>query len=419
MALEVYNTLTQRKEEFMPSGETVRMYICGPTVYDYAHLGHARSYVFFDIVRRYLDFKGFKVRHVQNFTDVEDSITKRAKAEGRAPLEVADHYIKEFLADMNKLRVRRAHEYPRVSEYIPEMVKVVEELVAKGFAYVHDGEVFLRARKAGGLGCLTHRDPSTMVIEGAPASGREDPLDFALWRRSKPGEPSWPSPWGPGRPGWHIECYAMASHLLGPQLDIHGGGVDLQFPHHEGECSVSKALTGLPFSRYWLHNNFITIRGSKMSKSLGNFVTLRNALKDYDFEVLRFFLLGAHYRQPIDYSEEGLRRARDEHTEISDAIGKLHRSKESGSNGGALAALADDVRRRFFEAMDDDFNTPTATDAVLQLARAVNGAKALGRDVAERLLLDLCDFCSVLGLCEEELQGEAGGSAEPRAAAER
>ncbi len=410
MGLRLFNTSTEKKQEFRPAGETVKMYVCGPTVYDHSHLGHARAYVFFDILRRYLEHQDYRVDHVQNFTDVEDSITKRARAEGVPPLELAERYIRAFLEDMDRLKVWRAHHYPRVSQHIPEMVAVARALMDKGFAYERNGQILFRAKLAKGFGSLTHRDPRTLLVDPAEEDDREDPMDFAIWRRSGEGEPAWPSPWGLGRPGWHIECYAMATKLLGPQLDLHGGGLDLQFPHHESEDSISLAISGLDFSRYWLHNNFITIKGGKMSKSLGNSVTIREALKDYDFEVLRYFLLGRHYREPIDYSLAALKRARGQHSEVARAIMKVRDASEASGapdpNEEHLRVLARDVRRRFYDAMDDDLNTPPAAGAVLQLARAVNAAEHISPQLGEELVLEFCDFCSVLGLCEEEFDSK-------------
>lgn len=409
MALRIYNSLTERKEEFQPSDGEVKMYVCGPTVYDLSHLGHARSFVVFDIQRRYLEFLGHKVHHVQNFTDLDDNITKRAQREGMTPKAIADRYITEFLADMDRLKVRRAHEYPRVTEHIPGMIEATQTLLDAGFAYTRDGDVLFRAKKASAFGKLTHVDPwASIVAPATDAEGREDPLDFVIWRRSKPGEPSWPSPWGDGRPGWHVECYVMATRYLGPQLDLHGGGVDLKFPHHESECSISHAMTGRNFSRFWVHNNFITVKGGKMSKSLGNFVTIRAALRDHDFEVLRFFLLGKHYREPIDYSEAALGRAAKEHAEIAAAIRKVHALSEAGTPAQGrdkeFTLLAERVEEQFYRAMDNDFNTPLAVAPVLEMSRSINGARAIGPATAKQLLLYFCDFCSILGLCEDEVR---------------
>ncbi len=407
MALKIFNTLTQGKEEFRPTGPDVRMYVCGPTVYDFSHLGHARSYVVFDIQRRYLEFLGHRVRHVQNFTDLEDSINKRAEREGTAPKVVADRFIREFLSDMDRLRVRRAHEYPRVTDHVPEMIEAIQTLVERGYAYVRDGDVLFRASKAEAFGRLTHQDPRAALVSSPGSAGKEDPLDFVVWRRSKAGEPAWDSPWGLGRPGWHVECFAMAAKYLGTELDLHGGGVDLQFPHHEAEDSISRAITGKPLSRLWVHNNFITAGGGKMSKSLGNFVTIREALKEYDFEVLRFFLLGKHYREAIDYSQAGLERAAKEHSEIAAAIERVYELAQVKSSTEArdkeFGVLAERVEEQFYRAMDDDFNTPVAVAAVLELARSINGAKAIGPGMAKQLLLYFCDFCLILGLCEEEV----------------
>ncbi len=406
MGLRIYNTRTKQKEEFQPLGEEVRMYICGPTVYDYAHLGHAKTYVVFDVVRRYLESKGWTTVHVQNFTDIEDSITRRAQEEGEPPMKLAERFIHAFLEDMDRLKIRRAHHYPRVTEHVEGMIAVIRELVEEGQAYVVDGEVYLKVPE-NALGHLSGRSVEEMVVQELQAdSRREGPLDFALWKRSKPGELSWPSPWGDGRPGWHVECYVMATQYLGPTFDIHGGGMDLIFPHHESEDLISRAVGKGDFARFWLHNGFMTIKSKRMSKSLGNFVTIREALKDFDWEVLRYFILKTHYRDTVDYSEEGLRRAEKEHSELAAAILRLREAADAGEPGEIRALLerADGVRKTFTEAMDDDLDTVQAVTAILELARAVNASGDLPGTTAEKLFSDLCDYCQVLGLCEEELE---------------
>jgi cysteinyl-tRNA synthetase len=406
MVLRIYNTKTRRKEVFEPLGDEVRMYICGPTVYDYAHLGHAKSYVVFDVVRRYLEFKGFRTLHVQNFTDVEDAITKRAQEEGVDPMDLAERFIKAFLEDMDRLKVRRAHHYPRVSEHVPEMIEALKELLDKGHAYVVDGDVYMRTTDEA-FGSLSSTPVEEMVVDELPADSRkENPLDFALWKRSKEGEPSWPSPWGPGRPGWHLECYVMATKYLGLTFDIHGGGMDLIFPHHESEELIARALGKGGFARYWLHNGFMTIGEKRMSKSLGNFVTIREALEGFDWEVLRYFILKTHYRDTVDYSEEALRRAEVEHGELAAAIMKLREAMNGDTSGedAALLKRAEEVRGAFLEAMDDDFDTPRAIEALLGMARDVNTVPKVPPSTADKLFSDFCDYCKVLGLCEEELE---------------
>ncbi|MFQ5838364.1 MAG: cysteine--tRNA ligase [Thermoplasmata archaeon] len=406
MALRIYNTKTKRKEEFRPLGDEIRMYICGPTVYDYPHLGHAKSYVTFDVIRRYLEFSGWKTVHVQNFTDIEDSITKRAQEEGISPTELAERFIKAFLEDMDRLKIRRAHRYPRVTEHVGEMIEVIRELLDRGRAYVVDGEVYMRTSEAA-FGGLSGHPVEEMVVEDLPEDSRkENPLDFALWKRSKEGEQSWGSPWGPGRPGWHLECYVMATKYLGPTFDIHGGGMDLIFPHHESEDLTARALGKGEFARYWLHNGFMTIKEERMSKSLGNFVTIREALEGFDWEVLRYFILKTHYRDTVDYSEEALRVAEAEHSEIAAAIMRLRDAADSGVPGEDASLLQEAARTRtaFLESMDDDFDTSRAIAALLELARIVEGVGKLPSSTAQKLFFDLCDYCKVLGLCEEELE---------------
>ncbi|HPU35217.1 MAG TPA: cysteine--tRNA ligase, partial [Bacillota bacterium] len=305
--MEIYNTLTRRKETFQPREPgKVYMYVCGPTTYNYIHLGNARPLVFFDTVRRYLLYKGYDVLYVQNFTDVDDKIINRAREEGEDPLSLARKYINEYFKDADALNVRRADRHPRVSDHMPDIVRVVEELVQKGFAYEVDGDVYFEVRKFPGYGKLSGRSLEDMQA-GARVevdSRKRDPMDFALWKAAKPGEPSWDSPWGPGRPGWHIECSVMSLKYLGPGFDIHGGGYDLVFPHHENEIAQSEAATGKPFVRYWMHNGFITVNEEKMSKSLGNFFLVRDILSRFSPEVVRFFLLSTHYRSPLDFDDE-------------------------------------------------------------------------------------------------------------------
>ncbi|MEK6988460.1 MAG: cysteine--tRNA ligase, partial [Candidatus Thermoplasmatota archaeon] len=304
MALRLYNTRTRKKVPFVPQEDgRVKMYVCGPTTYDYSHLGHARSYVDFDTVRRYLEFLGYRVAFVQNFTDIEEVIIRRAAEVQKPPLEYAQFYIDAFLEDMRALNVRPATHYPKVSEHISEIIGVIQVLLGNGFAYAVDGDVYFRTRKTKqSFGLLSHHRIENMVVDPLPpGSKKEEPLDFALWKTSKEGEPSWSSPWGEGRPGWHVECNAMAFKYLGAPLDIHGGGVDLQFPHHESEAMICEGAWGREWAHTWMHNGFITLEREKMSKSLGNFVTIREILKDYPGEVVRLCLLKAHYREDVEY----------------------------------------------------------------------------------------------------------------------
>ncbi len=404
MGLRIYDTKSRKQLEFQPADEEVRMYICGPTVYDYAHLGHAKAYIVFDVVRRYLEFIGLKTVHVQNFTDIEDSITNRALQEGVPPLELAERFINAFLEDMDRLKIRRAHHYPRVTEHVKGIIAVVEELVDKGQAYVLDGEVYMRASEDS-FGGLSGRTLEDMVVEELPEDSRKmGPLDFALWKEAKEGEPSWPSPWGQGRPGWHVQCYVMATEYLGSTFDLHGGGMDLVFPHHESEELIAHVMAKGDFARYWLHNGFMTIHSTPMSKSLGNFVTIREALKGFEWEVLRYFILKTHYRDTMDYSEEALRASQKEHSELAAAIAKVEQATDAGGPGEDKDLLkeAEELRGAFTEAMDDDFDTPRATKALVAFARRVNATENIPASTAEKIFVDFCDYCSVLGLCEEQ-----------------
>ncbi len=403
MGLRLYNTRTQRKEPFAPLEDgRVRMYVCGPTTYDYSHLGHARSYVDFDTVRRYLVHLGFQVTFVQNFTDIEEVIIRRAAAVGKPPLEYAQFYIDAFLADMRALNVGRATHYPKVSEHIPEIVRLIEVLLDRGYAYAVEGEVYFRTRKTKRLfGILSHHRLENMLAEPLPpGSHKEDPLDFALWKRSKEGEPSWPSPWGPGRPGWHIECNAMAFKYLGAPLDIHGGGVDLQFPHHESEAMICEGAWGREWARTWMHNGFITLEREKMSKSLGNFVTIREVLKDYAGEVVRLCLLKAHYREDVEYDRECFRRTHGEYEAMRSALAAAKSASGAGT-GGKVSVLIEETRNAFFEAMDDDVNTPDAVYRLQQMTEALLDRKDLSAQEGRAVVDAYREFGSVLGIFQD------------------
>src|SRR2546422_4340720 len=362
MVLRLYNTRTRKKAPFAPlTPGVVKMYVCGPTTYDYSHLGHARSYIDFDTARRYLEFLGHRVTYVQNFTDIEEVIIRRAKEAGQAPLAYAQHYIDSFLDDMRALNVRRADHMPKVSEHIPEITALIARLVDRGYAYSVDGEVYFRTRKAKhSFGILSHQKFEDIVVERpAAASPKEDPLDFALWKRSKGDEPSWPSPWGDGRPGWHVECNAMAYKYLGAPLDIHGGGLDLMFPHHESEAMICEGAWGAEWARTWMHNGFLTLEREKMSKSLGNFVTIREVLRDYSGEVVRLCLLKSHYRENVEYDEAGLARSQVEWTAMRDAIASAKTARGDGTDG-RVEALAARTQATFRQAMDDELGTEKA-----------------------------------------------------------
>ncbi len=409
MALFVYNTLNRKKEEFLPlNPPMVRMYVCGVTVYDLCHIGHARSLVVFDVIYRYLRYKGFRVKYVRNFTDLDDKIIARALDEGVGFQEVSERYIREFYADTDPLGLERPSVEPRATEHIPEMIEMVKVLLEKGHAYVADGDVYYAVESFPGYGKLSGRSTEEMMAGARvePDPRKRNPLDFALWKASKPGEPWWDSPWGKGRPGWHLECSVMSQKYLGETLDIHGGGQDLIFPHHENEIAQSEAATGKPFALYWIHNGFVQIRGEKMSKSLGNIVTIKEILKRHHPEALRLFLLGRHYRSPVDYTPERLSEAE---RALERLYGLLLRAEESlkapGGEGDwhRVRELLDGLMDRFREAMDDDFNTPRALAPLFELAREVNRVGGtMPKDVAERVLEATEPFREVLGVLTEE-----------------
>jgi cysteinyl-tRNA synthetase len=383
MSLTVYNSLSRTKEPFVPlKKNTVRMYVCGMTVYSDAHIGHARTYVAFDVIRRYLEYKGFKVTYVQNITDVDDKIIAAAHKEGVDPLSYAQRFTKRCLEDLDALGVRRADLYPKASETIPDMIEMIQRLIANQYGYVADGDVYFSVEKYQKYGQLSGQNIAEMK-SGAriePGEQKQSPLDFALWKHAKPGEPTWDSPWGPGRPGWHIECSAMSNKLLGVPFDIHGGGMDLRFPHHENEIAQAEAATGKPFAKYWMHIGLLTINSEKMSKSLGNIINIRDLLQKWDAEVLRMFFAQAHYRSPPDFSEKAL-------TDIEKGLERLYRLKERLEEHAAHqepspSKLSNDEKRyketvkefqtAFEQAMDDDFNTPKAFASLFEFVNASN-----------------------------------------------
>jgi cysteinyl-tRNA synthetase len=381
--MKIYNTLTGQKEVFAPlTPGRVSMYACGVTVYDYCHIGHARSAIVFDIIRRYLHYKGFQVTYIRNFTDIDDKIINKANQENVSWDTIAQKYTDEYYADMDKLGVGRADIEPKATEYIDVMIEIITSLIEKNIAYESEGNVYFSVEKFPDYGKLSKRDMDNMLA-GARVDVDErkrNPLDFALWKTSREGEPSWQSPWGPGRPGWHIECSAMSLKHLGESFDIHGGGADLLFPHHENEIAQSEAFTGKPFAKYWIHNGFITIDKEKMSKSLGNFFTIKEVLGRFDPEVLRFFLLSTHYRSPIEFSDEQLREAESSIDRyyttvirIDDFLeGTRDTQKELSKTGQSYKQLLSAFREKFEEAMDDDFNTALAFGHIYELIRECN-----------------------------------------------
>lgn len=383
-ALRIYNTLTGKKEEFVPvkPGE-VGMYVCGVTVYDYCHLGHARVSVVFDVIRRYLESKGLKVKYIRNFTDIDDKIINRAKEEAISAEEVAKRFTEEYYRDMDRLGVDRADVEPKATDHIGEIIEIVKGLIGRGYAYEAGGDIFFNVRKFEGYGRLSKRDLDEMMA-GARVEideRKKDPLDFVLWKASKEDEPSWPSPWGRGRPGWHIECSAMSMKHLAETFDIHAGGKDLIFPHHENEIAQSEAYTGMPFVKLWMHNGFVNINQEKMSKSLGNFFTIREILNVYDPEVVRFFLLSTHYRSPIDFSDRNLEETEEALDRFYTMLWRANRflaesktgeEEEIGDDAKSLMDGINLFRKGFDESMDDDFNTAQALGHIFELTRNIN-----------------------------------------------
>ncbi len=382
MTLRIYNSLTRRKTEFQPQQpDQITMYVCGVTVYDYCHLGHGRAYVVWDMVRRYLQYrfgKTHQVKYVQNITDIDDKILKRANEQGITMQELAETYIKFYEEDMAQLNILPAVRYPRATEFVPEMIHLIQELEAQGYAYASGGDVYYAVQKFPEYGKLSHRQLSDLQ---AGASGRVDetehkryPLDFALWKSAKPNEPYWESPWGRGRPGWHIECSAMVKECLGDSIDIHAGGADLQFPHHENEIAQSEALTRQPLAHFWMHNGFVNIDGEKMSKSLGNFKTLRSLLQVYEPMAIRLFILQSHYRQPIDFTEEAIAASTKAWHTIEEAIASWN-GRQWSINLSPDQAKDESYVHKFTEAMDDDFNTAVALSVIFELSKKLIAVK--------------------------------------------
>jgi cysteinyl-tRNA synthetase len=421
--VRIYNTLTRRKELLQTiEPDSVRMYVCGVTPYDSAHVGHGMSLISFDVIRRYLEHRGYEVRHIQNFTDIDDRIIDRANAENINPDALTGSFIAEWLAQTRALNVLPASHYPRATQEVGPIIEMVQGLIDRGHAYTVDGDVYFRVRSFAGYGKLSHRDLDDLLA-GARIEIDErkvDPLDFALWKAAKPGEPSWESPWGPGRPGWHIECSAMSSTYLDGQVDIHGGGADLIFPHHENEIAQSEAFLGVePFTRYWVHNGLVRVGAEKMSKSLGNFVRLKEIVDRGLGPAFRLMVLQSHYRAPVTYTEEGLLAAERGLSRLRAAAEPTAPSvtpiDEGPDTTADLALLAEDVRCRFHQSMDDDFNAPEALAALFDLARAINRARGAGEPVEliEPARVTLVDLAGVLGLDLEDDATAATADAAP------
>ena len=411
--MKLSDTLTGEKRDFAPAGDTVRMYVCGVTPYSSAHVGHAMSYIVFDVLHRYLEFRGFTVLRVQNFTDIDDKLIDRAAQEGATVEALAEKHIAEYFEDMAALNVREADIYPRATQEVPKIIEVISGLIDSGHAYASAGDVYFRVRSAADYGKLSHRSLDSMRAGARiePGVEKEHPMDFALWKSAKAGEPAWESPWGPGRPGWHIECSAMALRYLGESIDIHGGGQDLVFPHHENETAQSEAFTGArPFAAFWLHNGLLNLDSEKMSKSLGNLVTIRDALARYSADAIRLSVLNAHYRSPGYYSDEALGGAER-------AAARLRQAVAAPANAGAPERLdAASARERFIEAMDDDLNTPQALAALFDLARDVNRVSSEGRDATEAQAA-LRELTGVLGLTLEQREAAVDADLAARAQA--
>ncbi len=435
--MKLYNTLTKKKEEFVPLKEgEVKMYVCGPTVYNYIHIGNARPMIVFDTARRYMEYKGYRVNFVSNFTDVDDKIIKKALEEGVPAEEISERFIRECKKDMADMNVKPATTHPQATKEIPGMIEMIQGLIDKGYAYEVEGTVYFRTRKFQEYGKLSHKNLDdlrsgnrSLLVSGEDQ--KEDPLDFVLWKPKKEGEPFWVSPWGEGRPGWHIECSVMAKKYLGEEIDIHAGGEDLIFPHHENEIAQSECCNGKIFARYWLHNGFLNIDNRKMSKSLGNFFTVREIGEKYDLQVLRFFMLSAHYRSPINFSAEIMESSKNALERIVTAVSNLKHLLENASEQSLsdreqeLLAEMGQYRKKFEEAMDDDLNTADAVAAIFELVKFAN---THGREDSSAPFLDavrgeILALSDVLGLIverkEEILDGEIEQLIEERQAARK
>ncbi|WP_424356869.1 cysteine--tRNA ligase [Methanocella sp. MCL-LM] len=408
-SLRFYNTLSQTVEEFQPlENKKVQMYVCGPTVYDYCHMGHARSYIVFDVIRRHLIYRGYTVNYVQNFTDVDDKILKRAKELDVNPLELSRKFVTAYFEDMDRLNVMRADHYPRVTEFMEPIIGIIKALVDKGYAYESAGSVYFSIdRMVSEVGVLSHQTYDSLKV-GARIEVDErkrNPMDFVLWKAAKPGESlSWDSPWGKGRPGWHIECSAMSVKLLGEQIDIHGGGMDLIFPHHESEVLQSEAYTGkVPFAKYWIHNGFLLVDKEKMSKSLGNFFLIRDILQKFSPETVRFFILNTNYQGPLDFSDAGLDEARKSLARIQNTVAEI-KAREgkpgSESSGQDIAILIAKSKAQFDEHMDNNFSTREAIAEIFEFTRTVNRLLmgSLSGDEAKQISGLYDHFSNILGI---------------------
>ena len=433
--MKIYNTLTRKKEEFVPiEDKKVRMYVCGPTVYNYIHIGNARPMIVFDTVRRYFEYKGYNVNYVSNFTDVDDKIIKKANEEGVDASVISERYIKEAQADMNALNVKEATHHPKATEEIDGMIDMIQTVIDKGHAYAVNGTVYFKTRSFAEYGKLSKKNIDDLQaghreIKVTGEEGKADPLDFVLWKPKKEGEPAWQSPWGEGRPGWHIECSVMSKKYLGDQIDIHAGGEDLIFPHHENEIAQSEAANGKEFSHYWMHNGFLNIDNVKMSKSLGNFFTVREISEKYDLQVLRFFMLSAHYRSPLNFSADLMAASKNGLDRILTAIDRL---KDINGVDGEMTETeneaykqVDEYVAKFEAAMEDDFNTADAISSIFELVKFanVNVTEASTKAFVQKVLNEITVLCDVLGIItdkkEELLDADIEALIEERQAARK
>ena len=420
--MKLYNTLTRKKEEFIPitPGE-VKMYVCGPTVYNFFHIGNGRTFIVFDTIRRYFEYRGYNVKFVQNFTDIDDKMIKRANEEGTSVKEVGDKYIGEYYTDADALNIERATVNPRATQYISEIIKFVQELIEKGYAYEVDGDVYFSTKKFQGYGKLSKQNLDDLQA-GARINvdeRKKDPMDFAIWKAKKEGEPAWKCPWGEGRPGWHIECSCMAKNILGDTIDIHAGGMDLAFPHHENEIAQSEALTGKPFAHYWLHSAYVNVNNQKMSKSLNNFFTARDVLKEYDADVIRFLMLSCHYRIQLNYSADLLESAKSSVERLYNAIGNLEnlmdevsRVEMNEEEKKYLESL-NKYKEKYIEKMDDDFNTADAITAIFDLVKDINtnidGNSS--KELAKGALDLIRELGAPLGMLQKSTKGDLADEA--------
>ena len=419
--MKLYNTLTRKKEEFVPitPGE-VKMYVCGPTVYNFFHIGNGRTFIVFDTIRRYLEYRGYKVKFVQNFTDIDDKMINKANEEGTTVKNIGDKYISEYYTDADALNIERATVNPRATEFIDDIIDFVSKLIEKGYAYEVDGDVYFRTKKFEAYGKLSGQSLEDLQMgasnrtSSAADERKKDPMDFAIWKAQKPGEPAWDCPWGKGRPGWHIECSCMAKKLLGETIDIHAGGMDLAFPHHENEVAQSEALTGKTFANYWLHSAYVNVNNQKMSKSLNNFFTARDILKEYDADVIRFFMMSAHYRIQINFSKELLDSAKASMDRLYNAVSNLENligevsKEEMNEEEKSYLDSLDKYRERYIQKMDDDFNTAEALTVLFELSKDINTNITINssKELATKALELIRELGGPLGILQKSTKGD-------------